>query len=511
MHSIRADRVTLTAFFAPFVLLACCAAQQAPSTFPVDGVVENSLTHQPVARALVESVADAVLTDLQGRFELHLPEGTAELSVRRPGYEGSYPGRPSAQLRVNVSANTQPVTIFLTPAASITGHVTLSSGDQAAGLHFVLIRKQIQGGHSRWRFAGNAVTDNDGTFRLPALAAPASYVLCTQASPDRYGPSASGTPIMGYRGACYPGGSDLAPAIAAPLTLSPGQNAQLEISLTRQSFYPVFISVAGNSARMPQPLTVFYRSGQAANESLRVNRQTGAFELNLPNGSYYAETRGSGDTPVYGRVDFTVAGAPVSGITLVPAPVAPIPVEIREEFTANPTPAPGEANDSPRIDGQSGDQPPVQISFDPVDRPLDGPMSVNIRRDAGSTDTFLMDPPRQGAYMLDVRAFGPQIYAASVTSGSTDLLREPLIIGPGSSVQPIQITLRNDTGFLLCTNKAGPASMPDQGAAPYIADPGLRHPHGFRATAVLFFFRAIHQLSNASASFATGKISGSCV
>ena len=112
-YSILADRIVLAACFAPFVFIACCAAQEAPGTFPVDGVVENSLTHQPVARALVESASDAVLTDSQGRFELHLPESAADLRVRRPGYEGPDTGRLPVQLRVNVSSNTKPVTILL--------------------------------------------------------------------------------------------------------------------------------------------------------------------------------------------------------------------------------------------------------------------------------------------------------------------------------------------------------------------------------------------------------------
>jgi hypothetical protein len=461
--------VALPVYFALFILLARCAAQESPRTFPVDGIVENSLTHQPIARALVESNSTAVLTDGEGHFELYLPEGGAFLSIHRPGFGSAVPGNPIAQLLANVSAKSQPVTVFLTPVGSITGHVTLSSGDQAGGLQFVLNLKQIAGGHSQWTSVGNAVTDNDGTFRLSALAAPASYVLCTWPTQDRYDSPAPGAPVMGYPGACYPGGFDLNSAIAAPLALAPGQQAQLEISLTRQPFYPVSISVAGNSPRGSLPLMVYDRSGRPSNVSMRFNNQTGAFDFNLPNGSYYAESRGFGNPPLSARLDFTVAGGPVSGLTLVPAPVVPIRVEIREEFTANPPPAYGGARVIGQVSdggahggGPNGDQPPVQISFDPVDRPLGGNMGSNMRSDPASADTFLMDPPQPGAYMLDVRAFGPQIYAASVTSGSTDLLREPLIVGTGNSGQPIQIVLRNDTGFLQCTTKADPASTPVQ-------------------------------------------------
>jgi hypothetical protein len=461
--SILAASVALAASLAPFIVSGRCYAQEAPATFPVDGVVENSLTHQSVARALVECNSTAVLTDSEGRFELHLPEGAAYLRVRRPGYQGPETNRP-VQQRVNVSAKTQPVTVFLTPVASIAGHVALSSGDPAAGLQITLNRKQIESGHLRWRSVGNSTTDNDGTFRLPALAAPGSYVLCIASSPDRFIPSAPGAPsttIMGYPGACYPGGFDLKTALAAPLTLVPGQQAQLDILLTRQPFYSVSISVAGSSPREHMGVTIFDRSGRPANAGMRFSNETGAFELHLPNGGYYAESRGGRDPQLYGRADFTVAGGPVSGVTVVPAPVAPIPVEIREEFTANLGPAPGGRVAIGRLNGSNGEQAPVQISFDSVDRPLNGQAGGNMRRDPGSADTFHMDAPQQGAYLVDVRPFDRQVYAASITSGSTDLLHEPLIVGPGGNVQPIRIVLRNDTGFLQCTMKADAALAPN--------------------------------------------------
>jgi hypothetical protein len=485
--SVLAGCLALGAYFASFILFASCAAQT-PATFPVDGVVENSLTRQPVARALVEFNSVAVLTDGEGRFELHLPEGDAYLSVRRPGYQGPENGGPQMQVRVHVSAKTQPVTLFLSPVASIVGHVALSSGDPAAGLQIAVHRRQIVGGHARWMSAGNAVTGDGGTFRLPALAAPASYVLCTGFSQDRFGNTAQGglgKQIMGYPGACYPGGFDLKTAIAAPLALSPGQQGQLEISLTRVPFYPVSISVAGGNSGRPQRPMIHDRSGQPINASMRLDNQSGSYVFNLPNGSYTAETRGFGNPPFYGRVDFTVAGAPVSGITLVSAPMAPIPVEIHEEFNAAPpTPAYGGVGGIRSFSGGNGggtrgDQPPVQIIFDPVDRPLDGNRGVNIHRDPTVADTFLVDPPPQGAYMVDVRSMGGQTYAASVTSGTTDLFREPLIVGPGGSSQPIQIVLRNDMGFLACSERADAAST-----SPSAHDPETNQPSRIPVVAI---------------------------
>jgi hypothetical protein len=50
-------------------------AQNNPATYPVRGVVMNSLTHEPIARALVEAQGDGTLTDGNGRFELNLAAG----------------------------------------------------------------------------------------------------------------------------------------------------------------------------------------------------------------------------------------------------------------------------------------------------------------------------------------------------------------------------------------------------------------------------------------------------
>jgi hypothetical protein len=463
--------IALAFGLALIVLTASCAAQQTPATFPVDGVVENRMTHQPVARALVESNQDSVLTDGEGRFELQLRAGFARLSVRRPGYQGMTPGQPPAQLNIHVSEHTPSLTLFITPAASIAGHVALSSSDQAAGLPLMLFRKQLDQGRARWVSAGNAVTDSDGAFRFPVLAAPGSYVACTQPWLERDLFPAPGMPAFGFPANCFPGGSDLASAIAAPLALAPGQQAQVEISLTRQPFYPVSISVNGGKTGPSNSVQVFDRSGRAAMISMNFDQRTGAWEFLLPNGRYYAESRVWGDAPLYGRLDFTVAGAPLSGLSLVAAPVAPIPVVVRKEFTANAEPASGGPTifSGPiSINGRGswlGDQPPVELSVTPIDRPLDGEMGINLRPVPGSTDSFLLDAPPQGAYTVDVRGSDPHAYAAAATSGSTDLLRDPLVIGPGGSVQPIEITLRNDTGFLHCTTKTDAGSNANQDAA----------------------------------------------
>ncbi len=431
------------------VLVASGAAQDSRPTYPVDGIVENSLTHEPIARAMVEAGSAAVLTDSEGRFELHLPAGVAGFTVRRPGYGGE---QFSPHL-ITVREKMAPLTFSLVPDASISGQVSLSTGDDPEDMQLTLYRKHIVDGHARWLPSGSQATGSGGAFRFLSLVGPGSYVVCADSSPDDSG-VAPRTVVSGYAGACYPGGADFNTAIGAPLMLSAGQQAQLEISLSRQPFYPVSISVANTDSAFPVALQAFDHSGRPAGFSVRRSGQPGWSDFSLPNGSYYAEYRTWGNSPLYARIDFTVAGASLTGLTLVPVPLATIPVEVHEEFTAPPGPMSGVL---------------FQITFTPVDRPFEGTTGTNLHAAPGSEGSGLyeLDAPAQGVYLLDVQSFATQSYASSVTSGNTDLLHEPLVIGPGKGAQPIEITLRNDMGFLECSTKAVPASSPDTAAAEF--------------------------------------------
>jgi len=448
--------------------------EQPPSdtvTYPVDGVVENSLTHQPIARVLVSSMSDEVLSDNEGRFELHLPAGMGEIRLRRPGYGGGgfmSMMMPDMPHRIIVAAGMAPLILYLTPAASIVAHVTLSSGDEPDGVRFTLYRRQAVNLYAQWAPIGNTVSDSQGDVRFPALSAPASYVFCSAASSDHAGPAAPGVRVYGYPGLCFPGGIDFASAIAAPLKLGPGQDAEFDVALDRQPFYPVTISVSG-AGQNPAPfIQVHTASGEPTDFATYRDGPNGPTVFHLPNGSYYAEaSAGRGlDSRRYARVDFTVAGGPVSGLMLVPVPVQPLSVEIRRDFTASTgedsqPPAgfrlPGNfPNDSGLPDDSS---PAVNISLvPPLDTAMGSVLGGALRHATSAPEgDYLWDITAQGRFRVQVNSFGPY-YVSSITMGATDLARDLLVIGPGGSTQPIEIVLRNDFGQLLCTYAPPPSS-----------------------------------------------------
>jgi hypothetical protein len=330
--------------------------------------------------------------------------------------------------------------------ASITGHVSLSGGDEAEGLQFFIYSKRNVEGHVRWMQTGVATTDSGGDFRLLELDAPAAYVLCSDSSADD-----TSAVTYGYPPICYPGATDFTSAASAPLTLSPGQQAEVEIALTRQRFYQVSITTANLRRGQGASIEIHSLGGPQSAAAMQRSLQPGDVEAELPNGSYYAEAHLWGKPSSYGRVDFKVSDGPITGLTVNPLPMQPLMVEIHKEFTASNSN--GDESHVGIVGGQmNGDNPGINLSLTPADNLFGNPFGGNLHRPEGSTnsDLYEMDEITPGRYWVRADAFF-QAYISSITSGDTDLAREPLTIGPGSSGAPIEITLRNDTGEIECT------------------------------------------------------------
>jgi hypothetical protein len=430
------------------VAMLSCAAQQQAVSYPVRGVVEDSLTHQPIARALVSAMDEADFTDNEGRFEMHLHQGIARIMVRRPGYgeRGAFSGHI-----VDVGPDLPEFNFVLTLSASITGHVTVSGSEGGDGINFLVYRRALQGGYAQWTQTGTGTTNSEGIFKLFQLQTPASYVFCSTLSTDRGDTSMRGSRTYGYPSLCFPGGTDL--ASATPLSLEAGQQADLEITLPRQRFYPVSITVLNRPPGPGVSVQIFDPGGRPMNFGAQWNNQTSAAITQLPNGSYYAVAQTFGKALLYGRVDFKVADEPPSGLSVTLLPLHPINVEIHREFTApesNPRTGFGP------LRGNTDPVAPLDLALLPADGVMQGIFGGNLRRPEGSSDgnLFVMDV-RPGRYWVRVTPF--EGYASSITSGGADLTREPLVVGPGNTAAPLEITLRNDVGSIVCTVNRPPA------------------------------------------------------
>ena len=403
----------------------------------ISGIVRDSLTNQPIERALADGQWDATLTDNEGRFELHLPcGGYTQLQVRRPGYSNA---QGADAVPVQVEPDTPEITLKLTPLAIITGHVSISNGGDLGDLYFRAFKSDYRNGHLWWSFAGQAKTDTNGAFQMYGLDSPAGYLLCSQQAQEHFGVAPIASVTYGYPTTCYPsamgtGGDGLLP-------LARGQHADVEISITRQPFYRVSIAVNAPPGQR-QGIDIRSHNGASVNASMRWKEEDQSWEAWLPSGAYYAESRSWNGTLAYGRADFKVADTAVSGVRVSLLPLAPVEVLIHRLITAK------------RNEQQINEADPgLQLELIPVERSLEGSRGggVGLRHSEeeapGHFEAMGVTP---GRYWVQV----PWVqggYISTISSGSTDLTREPLIIGPGNTVQPIEVTIRNDGGMIDCT------------------------------------------------------------
>jgi len=452
-------------------------AQQEPVLYPVSGVVLNTLTRQPIPRVLVDGSSNAALTDGDGRFEIDLPEGLSQIQVHRPGYNSRGQDMMHA---VNVGPNLPALTFYLTPQAVLTGHVTLSSGDDPDDIRFTVYLRRTVNGHTKWRMAGGASTNTEGVFHVANIETPGIYALCSAPVQDRAvfqafgsrrtvarpaaapstGQSATGS--TGYPSVCYPGPISESADSANLLTIVPGQQLDFELSLNRQPFYPVSIAVPNAPPGQPVGVQIYDPSGRPLEYSTSWNQQRGVAEVNLPNGQYYAEAHSGGQISYYGRVDFHVANAPLQSLSMALLPLHPIPVEVHRQAVINSGNA---QQESPAgiVNLQEQANPGLNIVLFPADSAMSDATGSGLIPRHGSTDKslFELEGVVPGRYWVQTSPY--QGYISSISSGSADLTREPLSVGPGNTTAPIQVVLRNDGGEIRCAVNATQNSAAGQG------------------------------------------------
>ena len=136
----------------------------------------NSVTHEPIARALVFSPDErfATLTDGSGRFEFTLAETPSEreavAGAGRPATSGgmrpAYPYTLTARKPGFLNGDTEygrmgqkviegkEVEIALVPEALIVGRVKLPTSEPPDPIEVELYRREVRKGHAHWVSAG---------------------------------------------------------------------------------------------------------------------------------------------------------------------------------------------------------------------------------------------------------------------------------------------------------------------------------------------------------------------
>ncbi len=406
----------------------------------VHGTVINSVTHDPIGRALVSSSDNrfATLTDGEGHFEFTFPAGSAGklawLTARKPGFLDD----SNERRQVEASPGSE-LTISLIPEALIKGRVILSTGDAATGIAVQIFTRQVQEGRARWVQGIRMRANSNGEFRFAELQA-GDYKLLTHEFMDN-DPAVSvpGGQLYGFPPVYYPSATDF--AAASTIQLRAGQTFQADLSLVPHPYYPVRIPVT-NAEANGMGITVSPQGHRGPGYSLGYNPGRQRIEGSLPNGNYLVEASTFGQSPVSGMANLMVAGAPAEGPSLVLTRSGSMVANVKEEFTTTNEVASGSFSNGKRTFTLHGPRTYLQVSLETAED--FGPHGGgSLREPTGpNDDSLVIENVPPGRYWLRVNS--SRGYVASATMGGVDLLHQPLVVGLGSST-PIEITMRDDS------------------------------------------------------------------
>jgi len=145
-----------------------------------------------------------------------------------------------------------------------------------------------------------------------------------------------------------------------------------------------------------------------------------------------------------GMLNFTVSGAAFSGPGITLLPNSSITVSVKEEFQRTETVTPGTMTfGGLRPSAENGRRPNyLQVRLVAAEEFGPAP-DASLRPPTGpEDDSLVIENVKPGHYRVRVNtSIG---FVSSITSGGTDLQRQPLVVGLGGSTPPIEITVRDD-------------------------------------------------------------------
>src|SRR6267154_2471679 len=410
------------------------------SRYKLEGTVINPVTGAPLSRALVEIMGSGrmMMTGPDGRFEFgDLPPGQVVVLARKPGYYGARneSRRYGSYITVELGPQATPMTIKLLPESVISGHVENSEGEPVEGALVRVLTPLMKSGRRQWIPLSQAVTDEDGNFRVASLFT-SRFQVEVQANRAR-NLSKEGYPAVVY----YPGVSDL--ASAQPLEVGHGQQLDLQFLIRREPVFKISGAIAGVSEGDDMNVRLKTRAGEDVVLARSVSRP-GTFEISsVPAGAYVVEgrTRRNKGVNLYGELPVNVTGN-TTGLRLTVGQVLPVSITARAESA---TPLPESATDAATVERS------LRVQFRSLDSAFrDNQSSFEMRDNNPVLEARDLLP---GSYAVEVNAWG-RWYAQSARSGSVNLLREPLVVPGSGHVPPIELLLRDDGATVTGTVKA---------------------------------------------------------
>ena len=428
----------LSLCLSPYLLLCSspALARQSDPTYDLRGQVTNSVTGAPIPYALVQLASGASrFTANDGSFLFpNLPRGTYQLSVRKPGYFdqielGNFFRSHQA---IDLPADSDAI-LALTPEAIVYGTVENEAGRPLEGITVRAQSWQATGVGKRLQTVAQAVSNDQGQFRIAELR-PGTYFLNFTAANSNFDsrqPSelARKKPNQeGYGSQFYPGMFDLTTAV--PLRLRGGAQVQIVEKMKRVSLYQVSGVVHGASLERNFQVHLSDSEGVWVQKLEQVDPKTGEFQItDIPEGNYLLIASGMSDEKNSRRL---IAALPihlvsdVTGLNLTLGRGALINAVLDDQI--------------PRRDNEIHRVSLILTATDFMQNTQG--LNVASPRNSASVDGVL-----PGTYRLQASVQGNG-YIAAIRCGDLDLLRDDLTISAGASVPTIEVTIRDDPAEL---------------------------------------------------------------
>ena len=457
------------------------------------GRVVNAITAAPIARALVQINGRAVLTDQAGRFRFEQPgQPASSLTARKPGFSSTPEQGDGSAIEVDDQEDAGSLTLRLWPEALLAGTVTGQDGEPVPQVNVVARRSLFDEQGHHLQIAGQCQTDSHGQFRIPVAAG--DYTVESAFSKRGFGRDEAVLPAR------FPGNTSS--SLASTVHVNSGEEKHLDLRPGIRRTHAVTLPLDSGDEGPPPHITARSSDGLSFSVNPVRSQEPGTLRINLPSGTYdLRATRFSRDGTQFGDSSITVGDGDVSGSPLHLAATPVIPIELATDSSG------GEGGlASPGSHATT--TPPGVMQFNLVLETVafDSPSSFQsgIRPTQQNDRVGIAAPP--GIYRLNA-GLASGWYIRNATSGGTDLLRENLVVSPGSSPPPIALVVSNQTGslrgtvrlsgkpaacwiYLIATSAALPRVMIHQSDASGVVKFGDLPPGSYRVIAFPYWHSA---------------------
>lgn len=440
--------------------MVCSPAPQ-DGQLSLSGTVTNSLTGEPVPRALVEMTHYETPSAVAPGQRLRRPRPLVVRTFSDPSggftFTGLAPGEYTAVAQkpqftvagsstvVQLTASTSDIRIKLAPLGVITGKVVDQDGQPVWGVSVVADSVNVIDGFRQTTAARTVTTDERGMFRLWNLRPDGYYLKAAGRSGSTYSYVGDNTPQyfadQAFQPAYHGGGSTL--DAATPLEIKAGTEAHADLKVHMEPAYAIR-GVLSNYVPHRAVKFELLKDGESIPASpASVNSATGRFEIQgVVSGAYLLHATQDEATA---DVAINLSGRDLDGLSATFFPPADLNVHTT---IANP-----ETNPSPDADSNVGGRlGMVQciLTLDPADGRSNSRILMSQQDQNGG---LAIHGVTGGVYRSAISCFGG--YAQSALLGTQDLLLNPTLkVNAGGELPAVEILVRRGGGSITGQLKA---------------------------------------------------------